>query len=46
MNAITTLFYMLIMRGFIVGVALTALFFIFILMLQEITRNEHTRNCK
>jgi hypothetical protein len=46
MNSISSLFYMLILRGMIVGAALTSLFFIFILMLQEITKNEHTRNSK
>ena len=46
MNGIANLIYLLILRGAIVGAALASIFFIFILMLQEILRNERARNSK
>lgn len=44
MNAITTLIYMLIMRGFTVGAAVTSFIFFLILILMEISKNEHSRS--
>ena len=44
MNVLSSLFYMLIMRGFVVGAALASFIFILILVLEEITKNEHSRS--
>ena len=44
MNAIAQLINYLFLKGLITGAALSCLFFIFILMLGEIIKNERSRN--
>lgn len=44
MNALSSLFYFLFIRGAIVGAALACFIFILILVLVEISKNEHTRS--
>lgn len=46
MNAIAQLINYLFLKGLITGAAISCLFFIFILMLWEITKNERTRSSK
>lgn len=44
MNGLTTLIYALILKGFISGAALASFIFILILILEEISKNEHSRS--
>lgn len=43
MNGLTILIYALILKGFISGAAIASFIFILILVIQEISKNEHSR---